>query len=477
MGGIEMDENKSNGIKEPSFLEVLILLGLFLAIALSFTTFLDLAIQLALFIGLFLVMILGVKLGYKYGDLQKGLIQGISGGLEAVLILITVGALIGTWITGGIVPSIIYYGLDMIHPSIFLLATVILCALTSLATGTSWGTAGTAGIAMVAIGGALGIPLPLVVGAVLSGAYFGDKLSPLSDSTVLSASMAKVEVIEHVKSLLYVSIPAIVISGLAFTVVGFNYVSESVDLSRVEATMVSISDLFNVGWYMLIPPIVVIILLAMKKPAIPTLAFGALLGVIWAGLFQGTGWDIALSTVYDGFNIQTGDEFIDSLLNSGGIVSMLGSVVVIILGLGFGGLLSYIGAIQVLVSSFERFITNIGRLSVATVFTGFLSNVFGCAMYVSLILTPKIMEGNYDRLNVDRRVLSRNTEVGGTLTSGMVPWSDNGIFMVALFGVPTLQYLPYMWMNFVAIILVIIYGYTKKFVWYQDNKSGVNNVG
>lgn len=471
-----MKEDKNKSIKKPSFIEVILLLALFLVIAFSFTAVFDLSIQLALFIALFLVIILGLKVGYKYDELQEALKDGISSGLDAVLILITVGALIGTWIAGGIVPSIIYYGLEFIHPSVFLLTTLVLCAVTSLATGTSWGTAGTAGVAMVGVGGALGIPLPLVVGAVLSGAYFGDKLSPLSDSTVLASSMSKVDVIEHVKSLLYVSIPAVVISGVAFTIVGFTYATDTVDLGRVESTMTAISDTFTISWFMLIPAVVVIILLAMKKPSIPTIAFGALLGVVWAGLFQGTEWVAALSTVYEGFTIESGNEFMDELLNRGGITSMLGSIVVIILGLAFGGLLNYIGALQVLVDSFKNVITNVGRLSVATVGTGLLSNIFGCSMYVSLIMTPKVMEKNYDSLNVDRRVLSRNTEVGGTLTSGMVPWTDNGIFMAAMFGVPTLQYLPYMWMNFAAIILVIIYGYTRKFIWYQEEAEDDSEI-
>lgn len=456
-------------VKKPSYLDIFILLTLFLIIAVSFTVYFDLPIQLALFIGLFLIIALGIKLGYKYKELQAAINDGIFSGLDAVLILIAVGALIGTWIAGGVVPTIIYYGLEFIHPSIFLLATLILCSVTSLATGTSWGTAGTVGVAMIGVGGALGIPLPLVVGAILSGSYFGDKLSPLSDSTVLASSMGKVDIIEHVKSMLYVSIPALIISGLAFTLVGFSYVSDTVDLSRVESIMIDIESVFNIHWIMLIPPAIVIALLAMKKPAMPTISFGALLGVIWAVLFQDIDLNFALNTVYEGFTIQSGNEFIDELLNRGGIASMLDSVVVIILGLGFGGLLSHIGVIEVLMSKISNLITNTGRLSLATVFTGLLTNIYGCAMYVSIILTSKTMENEYDRLRVDRRVLSRNTEVGGTLTSGMVPWTDNGIFMAAMFGVPTLQYLPYMWLNFVAIILVIIYGYTNKFVWYQND--------
>lgn len=324
---------------------------------------------------------------------------------------------------------------------------------------------------MVGVGEGLGIPLPMVVGAVLSGAYFGDKLSPLSDSTVLTSSVAKVNIIEHIKSLLYVSIPALIISGIAFTIIGFTYTANNMDLSRVDSIMTAISNTFNISWLMLLPALVVIVLLAMKKPAVPTIAFGALLGAVWASIFQNMDFISSLGTAYEGFSLQSGNEFMDELLNRGGITSMVGSVMVIILGLGFGGLLNYIGALQVLVDTFTNFIKNTGRLSVSTLLTGFLSNVFGCAMYVSLILTPKIMEKNYDRLNVDRRILSRNTEVGGTLTSGMVPWSDNGIFMAAMFGVPVLQYVPFMWLNFAAIILVIIYGYTNKFIWYTEQDA------
>lgn len=184
----------------PSILEVVSVLGLFLAIVLSFTLYFKLDIQLALFISWFMVIALGIRLGHSYKDLQNAITKGISNGLEAVLILIAVGALVGTWILGGVVPTLIYYGLEFIHPNIFLLATLIICSIMSVATGTSWGTVGTAGIAMIAIGEGLGIPLPIVGGAVLSGAYFGDKLSPLSDSTVLASSLSKVDVFGACKS-------------------------------------------------------------------------------------------------------------------------------------------------------------------------------------------------------------------------------------------------------------------------------------
>lgn len=458
-------------VRLPTLFEIIIVLGVFLALVLSFTVFLDLPIQLALFVSWFIAMLLGIRLGYSYKDLQNAIVHGISNGLEAVLILVSVGALIGTWIAGGVVPTLIYYGLEFIHPSIFLLATLIICSIMSVATGTSWGTVGTAGIAMIAIGEGLGIPLPLVAGAILSGAYFGDKLSPLSDSTVLASSLSKVDVLAHVRAMLYLSIPAYVITAILFTVVGFMYGGKNIDLDKVEFLKSSLQNTFDIHIWMLIPAVLIIVLLAMKKPSMPVIVIGALLGAIWAVVFQGMDIAHAIATAYNGFSIKTDVEFLNGLLNRGGIVGMLDSLVVIIFGLGFGGLLEKLGVLKVIVSTFEKKLTSAGNVTLSTLIVAFLANIFGCAMYVSLILTPKIMEDSYDRLHLDRRVLSRNSEVGGTLTSGMVPWSDNGIYMAGILGVSTFSYLPFMWLSFVAIGLAIIYGYTGKFIWYTKNNT------
>lgn len=458
-------------VRLPTLFEIIIVLGVFLALVLSFTVFLDLPIQLALFVSWFIAMLLGIRLGYSYKDLQNAIVHGISNGLEAVLILVSVGALIGTWIAGGVVPTLIYYGLEFIHPSIFLLATLIICSIMSVATGTSWGTVGTAGIAMIAIGEGLGIPLPLVAGAILSGAYFGDKLSPLSDSTVLASSLSKVDVLAHVRAMLYLSIPAYVITAILFTVVGFMYGGKNIDLDKVEFLKSSLQNTFDIHIWMLIPAVLVIVLLAMKKPSMLIIVIGALLGAIWAVVFQGMDIAHAIATAYNGFSIKTDVEFLNGLLNRGGIVGMLDSLVVIIFGLGFGGLLEKLGVLKVIVSTFEKKLTSAYNVTLSTLIVAFLANIFGCAMYVSLILTPKIMEDSYDRLHLDRRVLSRNSEVGGTLTSGMVPWSDNGIYMAGILGVSTFSYLPFMWLSFVAIGLAIIYGYTGKFIWYTKNNT------
>ncbi|MEC2159656.1 Na+/H+ antiporter NhaC [Virgibacillus halodenitrificans] len=455
----------------PTLSEVLFVLVSFILIMFFFVVEFGIPIQLALLTTWFMIMLVGWRIGYKYKEMQDGLLKGIYDGSEAVLILISVGALIGTWIAGGIVPSIIYYGLSIIHPSIFLLAAFVICTITSIATGTSFGSAGTAGIAMMGIGASFGLPLPLVAGAVISGCYVGDKLSPLSDTTVMTASLSKVNLIDHIKSMLYVSAPAFVIAGILFVVTGFFFMENSGDLSQAKATMASLDEYFNIGWYMVIPAAIVIILLAMKMPSIPVILFGALLGSIWAFLFQGVGILDSINILYAGSEISSGVEFIDNLLNRGGIVFMLDVIVLILFALGVGGLMEKIGILRVICLKMLSWADNAGKTTVTTLLSGFFGNFFGGAAYVSIITASKITEENYDRLNIDRRVLSRNTEAGGTVTTPMVPWSDGGVFMAATLGVSTLAYLPFLWFNFLVIIISVIYGFTNKFIWYTKQDS------
>jgi Na+:H+ antiporter, NhaC family len=450
-------------MKLPSLMQVILALGTFLALAFSFTAKLDLPIQLALYIGWFIIIALGIKLGHDYKSLEKAATQGISNGLGAVLILLAVGALVGTWIAGGIVPTIIYYGLQAIHPSIFLLATMIICSLTALATGTSWGAAGTAGIAMMGIGQGLGVPAPMTAGAVLSGCYFGDKMSPLSDSVILASSMSGVEVMEHIKGMLPIALISYIITGILFTGAGLHYAG-NVDMAQVDSVILAMENQFVISPFSFIPVIIVLGLLAMRLPSFPVISFGSLLGIVWAVMVQDMDPLVAFNTAWAPFSISSGVDFIDAILNRGGMSSMLGSVAVIIFGLGFGGLLDKVGVLQTVAKLFEKRVNSAGSLSVSTIATAFFGNVFGSAMYVSLILTPKICAKNYDRLGYQRKNLSRNAEFGGTLTSGMVPWSDNGIYMASILGVATFSYAPFMWLSFVCIIVTIVTSYMGWFV-------------
>lgn len=456
--------------KMPNVFQSLFVLGGFLFFAFLFNRF-EIEIHLAIFSAWFLAMIVGKMTGHSYKEMEHSICKGIYNGMDAILILLAVGALVGTWISGGIVPSLIYYGLKVIHPSIFLLATLIISSLTSIATGTSWGTAGTAGIAMMGIGAGLGIPAPITAGAVLSGAYFGDKLSPLSDSTILTASMCDIDVIDHVKGMFPVSLMGYILAGIAFTITGFTVGGGQADMSQVNEVVNSLDGIFHISIISFLPMIIVIVLLVLKMPSLPVISFGAGLGIVWGIVFQRLSPVTAISSAWAQVPSNTGIEFIDEILGRGGMNSMLWSVGIIILGLGFGGLLDQIGIIKVIADKINKFIHGGGMLSISSIIVGFLGNLFGSAMYVSLILTPKIMAPKYDELGYSRKVLSRNTEFGGTLTSGMVPWSDNGIYMAGILGVPTLKYLPYMWLAYACIIVTIILGFTGKFMW--DNKNDI----
>lgn len=468
MGKLEIEKTK----KQPKLIELVLLFVIFISLAFTLIAIYELPVPLVLLIGLFLAVLLGIKNGYTYKELNDAIKDGIYSGTDVLLILVAVGALIGTWISGGVVPTIIYYGLEIINPSIFLLVTLLICSLTSLATGTSWGTVGTAGIALVTIGEGLGYPTPLVIGAVLSGAFFGDKLSPLSDTTIIAAGMARVDIIDHVRSMLYVDIPALVISGIAFTIVGFKYsVSNPSSIEKANEIMTALDSTLTINLFMLLPALIVIILLAMRNPAFPTIAFGALLGLLWTIFFQDFGLVTAINSAYQGMSMEFHNEFLNNLLNRGGITSMMEGLVIILIGLGFGGVLTRINALEVIADTIFKFIKSAASLTASTVFLGILGNALTSATSVSLILASKITEKKYDELNISRVVLSRNTEAGATTTGPMIPWCDSGVFLAALFGMSVFTFLPFMWVNFLAIILSLIYGFTNTFIWKQNEEQ------
>src|SRR5699024_3961541 len=453
----------------PSVPMLIAILVLFVIIMFSFIVILELPMQLAFLMVWFVIMGFGLYLKYSYFEMERGLLKGIHEGMGATLILIAVGALIGSWIAGGVVPTMIYYGLSIISPSIFLMAAMIICAITALSTGTSFGSAGTAGIAMMGIGESFGLPTYLVAGAVISGCYVGDKMSPLSDTTVMTASLSRVDLFRHIKSMSFVSIPAFIISAVLYWIVGAVMYDGRGDLSIAENTLTGLEQNFNVSWMMLIPAVVVIVMLAFKLPSVPVILFGALLGSLWATLFQGYGFIEAIQTLYSGSEQSTDIAFIDNLLNRGGITFMLEVILLIILALSVGGLLQSIGAFTVIGNLFAKWANNTGNLTLTTMLASFFGVFFGGAAYVSLLTGTKITEENYDRKNISRTLLSRNVEAGGTVTTPMVPWSDGGVFMATTLGVATLAYLPFFWYGFLVIIISLIYGYFGLFIMEKDD--------
>jgi NhaC family Na+:H+ antiporter len=464
--------SKEREIRKPGLgLSVALLAAIFILIFLFIVTF-GLPIQLALFVSWFFAIGAAFYLGYGYQELEEAACDSVRKGMGALLILLAVGALVGTWIAGGVVPTLIYYGLKLISPSFFLVAALLICSLTSLSTGTSWGTAGTVGVAMMGIGEGLGVAPALTAGAVLSGAYFGDKMSPLSDSTVLTASMCGIDVFKHIRSMMYSTVPAYIIVLVMYWLVGLKFAGDSVNLAQIPEYMDMIASQFNISPVMILPALIVITLMAMKKPGFPCIAFGALLGVIWAMVFQGATFSEAMNPAWAGFQLDSGVAFLDRLLNRGGILGMLGVVAVMLFGLGLGGLLQHIGVLEAVIAPLGRKVKNVWQLILGTIFVGHVTNAVGTSMYISLIMTPQMMEKSFRKFRLKPEVLSRTTEDGGTLSAPLYPWTDNAIYMSGVLGVATLAYVPWAFFLWVTPIISVLLAFlnNKGMFYYTDEE-------
>ncbi|WP_337960910.1 Na+/H+ antiporter NhaC [Caloramator sp. mosi_1] len=287
--------------------------------------------------------LMAFKIGYKWQDIEKGIIDTISMSMQAIIILMIIGTVIGSWILSGTVPAMIYYGLKILSPGIFLVATCIICCIVSLATGSSWTTAGTVGIALLGVGQGLGIPLPIVAGAIISGAYFGDKMSPLSDTTNLAPAMAGSTLFDHVRHMIYTTGPSLLIALVLYGIIGVKYAGKSLDYEKINQILDTLSSNFSISLWLLIPPIVVIIMVVKKVPAIPGLLMGTILGAVFAAIFQHQSIGTIVNVLNDGYVSETGFEVVDNLLSRGGLQSMMYTVSLILCAMTFGGIMEKAG--------------------------------------------------------------------------------------------------------------------------------------
>lgn len=399
--------------------------------------------------------------GWKWSYLEKGIINNISRSMQAILILMTVGMLIGTWIAGGIVPAMIYYGLMILKPSIFLAACVLICGIVSLATGSSWTTAGTVGIALIGVGTGLGMPLPITAGAIISGAYFGDKMSPLSDTTNLAPAMAGATLFDHIKHMVYTVTPSLLITLIIFFVMGRGYSAESVDMSGVTVLMDGIKDNFVINPLMLIPPCLVIAMVVFKVPALPGLFGGVLLGVLYSVFAQGEGiTDVLANIAYSGYVSETGDAFIDDLLTRGGMESMYYTVGLILCAMCIGGVLDCTNMLNTLCQSLLKIAKGTGSLVLITLCTCVIVNFVACDQYLSIVLPGRMYKTAFEDRRLRPRNLSRCLEDAGTITSALCPWNTCGSYMATTLGVSTFAYAPYCFLNIINPIISAIYGFT-----------------
>lgn len=410
-----------------------------------------------LILGTMIAAFIAWRFGYSWKELETGLYDGIRLALPAVVIIMMVGLIIATWIGGGIVATMIYYGLMLITPSLFLVTICILCCIVSLAIGGSWSTMGTVGVAGMGIAVSMGIPLPMAAGAIISGAYFGDKMSPLSDTTNLASGLSGSDLFEHIRHMLYTTIPGLTAALIAYWIMGMQFTSDTVNLNDIQTVMGALQNNFLISPWLLLVPAVVIALIVKKVPAIPALAVGILLGFLCHIVVQGGSVADAVVALQSGYVIESGNETVDSLFNRGGIDSMMYTVSLTIVAMTFGGIMEETGMLNTLVKQIVKLAKTPGKLVGTTVLSSFATNVACAEQYISLVVPSRMYAQAYKNQNLHPKNLSRALEDGGTLTSVFVPWNTCGVFILGTLGVHAFEYAPYAILNFSVPIIALIF--------------------
>ncbi len=415
--------------------------------------------QIPILLGVLVAALIGIKAGFSWAEIESGMLNGITNALQAIVILGVIGILIGVWIQSGVVPTLLYYGLNILSPKIFLPATVIICAITSLATGTSWGTAGTIGIALIGIGQGLGFPLPMVAGAVLSGAYFGDKMSPLSDTTNLAPAMVGTDLYTHIKHMTYTTGVSMGLTLVIESILNYFYSGGEANLETVSQITSGLSNQFVINPLMLIPPAIVMLLAYKRFAALPGITAGIISAAILGVIFQGNSFGDILSVSWGGYASNTGLAEIDNLLSKGGFESMLYTISIVICAMMYGGIMEHTNQLRVVVKKIIKWADSSRSLITTTVLTAICSNLILCDQYMSIVMTGKMYSQAYRDQGLAPKNLSRALEDSATVTANLVPWNTGGAYMTATLGVATIAYLPFNFFCWLSPIVSILFGW------------------
>jgi len=450
---------------------------------LSLIVFISLAIvryetdaHVPILLGVLIAAIVGLRAGFTWKEIETGMLNGITNSLQAIVILVIIGILIGVWILSGVVPTLLYYGLKILHPKIFLPAALIICSITSLATGSSWGTSGTIGIALIGIGDGLGFPLPLVAGAVLSGAYFGDKMSPLSDTTNMAPAMVGTDLYTHIKHMSYTTGLSYAITLVLEFLISLFYGGGQANLESVNQILSGIDAQFSVNPLLLLPPIIVMVLAFRKIPAVPGIVIGILAAGLLGVLFQGNTFGGLLQAAYGGYVSTSGVEAVDNLLTKGGFASMMYTVSLVICAMMFGGIMEKTNQLRVVVKVILKKAQSTGSLITATVLTAIGSNLILCDQYMSIVMTGKMYAQSYKDQKLHPKNLSRAIEDSATVTANLVPWNSGGAYQAATLGVPTIAYLPFNFFCWITPIISILYGWFNITIDPMEEEAEVPDI-
>lgn len=422
-------------------------------------TVLGVHLNVTMFLAWILINVFALKLGYTYQELETKALDTVRNSLQAVVIMLAVGALIGVWIASGTVPTIIYYGIKIINAKYFLVTSLFLCAIVSMFTGTSWGTMGTVGVALLGVGTGLGIPAGMTAGAIISGAWFGDKLSPLSDTTNFAAGVMNVNVLTHVKHMLYTTIPALIVSTIIFLFLGFK-VSGTADFTLIEQISLGLADNFKLGFVTLLPMVIVIIMLLKKKSPAQSILAGVILGILVAIFYQGFEHTLVFDSFYKGFEKEFKLEFLSTLLNRGGMNSMNSTVQAVIFTTGIGGMIKEIGIINVLVSKFAQKIKSTAGLVASAMGISYLSIGLTGSHCFSAIMVQSTMLDLFKLKGLKPENVSRICEDCGTIGVTIIPWGVTAVFIMSTLNISFAEYAPYAFLCYLCPIFSLLCGIT-----------------
>lgn len=426
--------------------------------------------QFALLIGAAIAVIVGFRHKVRFSAMLEEISKNIKSTAGAILILLMVGALSGTWLLSGVIPTMVYYGLQILNPSFFLPACVLICMVISVAAGSSWTTSATVGIALVGIGSTIGVPLGMVAGAVVSGAYFGDKISPLSDTTNLAAAVVETDLFTHIRYLMYTTIPTLIITLILFTILGLN--QNVVDSSNHGQALIAIKETFNVNPLLFIIPVLVIVLILKKTEPLIALLAGTLLGGVFALIFQpdlvakiGGSEELNIISGYRGvmnaitvdIAAETSNEMLTDLFKAKGMAGMLGTIWLILCAMTFGGVMEAIGALTKITEALLKMFHTVFGLFASTVASCLALNITASDQYLAIVIPGKMFAKAYKDKNLAPENLSRTLEDAGTVTSLLIPWNTCGAYQSSVLGVSTWAYLPYAFFNIISPFMTLIF--------------------
>lgn len=411
--------------------------------------------------------IMAITNGSKWQDLENSILTALGTVNQAMLVLLVIGMMLGTWLHSGVVPTMIYYGSQLISPNIFLPTACLLCSISSLATGDSWGTAGTVGIAIMGIGLGFGVPAPIVAGAVVSGSYFGDKMSPLSDTTLLASAVNDVDLFDHIKYMLYTTIPSLLIALVAYFFIGLKY-AQDIEINEINILLDALKGSVNINPILLLAPVFVILMIIKKTDPLPALMGGTIIGSVFAMIFQGANLKEVFEAMHYGVALDTGNEMVDQLISGGGLDYVMWTISLIYCAMALGGVLEGSGALESIVSKILNRVKSTGDLIASTIVTSIFLNITAADQYLAIIFPARMYRDEYERRGIDLKVLSRSLEESGTLTSALIPWNTCGAFMMGVLGVSPFIYLPFAIFNWISPIIGIIYGYLDFKIAYTD---------